>query len=63
MKHATGPFAKARAIALALSSPGGAQRFTRFVGMAQAKELLLLGDTVNGEEAYPIGLVNRVVRV
>ncbi|HUJ90025.1 MAG TPA: enoyl-CoA hydratase-related protein [Syntrophorhabdales bacterium] len=40
---------------------GGTQRLARFVGMAKAKELLLLGDTVNGEEAYRIGLVNRVV--
>ncbi len=40
---------------------GGTQRLTRLVGMTKAKEMLLLGDAVNGEEAYRIGLVNKVV--
>jgi enoyl-CoA hydratase len=40
---------------------GGTQRLTRLVGMTKAKEMLLLGDAVNGDEAYRIGLVNKVV--
>ncbi len=40
---------------------GGTQRLTRLVGRGRAQELLLIGDPVSAEEAYRIGLVNRVV--
>ena len=40
---------------------GGTQRLTRFVGRAMAAEILLTGRHIDAQEAYRIGLVNRVV--
>jgi enoyl-CoA hydratase / 3-hydroxyacyl-CoA dehydrogenase len=40
---------------------GATQRLPRLVGEAKARELNLLGEPVPAEEAYAIGLVNRVV--
>jgi len=40
---------------------GGTQRLPRFVGRAVAAEILLTGQPIDSQEAYRIGLVNRVV--
>ncbi len=40
---------------------GGTQRLPRLIGMTKAKELVLLGDHIPADEAYQLGLVNRVV--
>ena len=42
---------------------GGTQRLPRLVGMGRAKEMLYTGEPINAEEAYRIGLVNRVLPV
>jgi enoyl-CoA hydratase len=39
----------------------GSQRLARLVGKGRALELLLTGDAISADEAYRIGLVNRVV--
>lgn len=40
---------------------GGTQRLPRLVGAGIAKELLYVGDSIGAEEAYRIGLANKVV--
>jgi enoyl-CoA hydratase len=40
---------------------GGTQRLARIVGMHRAKELNLLGEMIDAQEAHRIGIVNRVV--
>jgi enoyl-CoA hydratase len=40
---------------------GGTQRLPRLVGAGRALEILLTGNTISAEEAYRIGLANRVI--
>jgi enoyl-CoA hydratase len=44
-----------------LPGAGGTQRFARMLGQAKALELMLLGNTVDADEAARLGLVHRAV--
>lgn len=44
-----------------LPGAGGTQRMTRLLGTAKALELMLLGNTVDADEAARIGLIHRAV--
>lgn len=50
-------------VGLAGADMGAAYLLPRYVGLARATELLMLGDAITAEEAERIGLYNRVVPV
>ena len=43
-----------------LPGAGGTQRLSRLVPLGVASEMLMLGNTITGERAYALGLVNRL---
>ena len=48
-------------VGLAGADMGAAYLLPRVIGLARATELLMLGDRITADEAYSIGLVNRIV--
>ena len=57
--NATFGFPEIRFGALAIG--GATQRLPRLIGMGKAKEMHYTGEPINAQEAYRIGLVNRIV--
>ena len=45
-----------------LPGGGGTQRLPRLIGAGRAKEMLYSGDPIDANEAYRIGLVNKVIK-
>ena len=45
----------------ALAIAGATQRLPRIIGMGKAKEMHYTGNSITAQEAYRIGLVNRIV--
>ena len=48
-------------VGLSGADMGALYLLPRAVGLAKATELLFLGDTIDGQEAYRLGLANRVI--
>ncbi|MFV0527696.1 MAG: enoyl-CoA hydratase/isomerase family protein [Lachnospiraceae bacterium] len=46
-----------------MTGTGGSQRLQKLIGEGKAKELLLVGNTIDAQEAYKIGLLNHVVTI
>jgi len=57
----TASFAMPQVTRGAIPWDGGTQRLPRLVGRAKAIEMILTGEVLEAQEAYRIGLVNRVV--
>lgn len=45
-----------------LPGGGGTQRLPRVVGSAKAKEMMFTGEAISAEEAYKLGIANKVVK-
>ena len=59
----TAKFGMSEVLRALVPGGGGVQRLPRVVPLALAMELLLTGDMIDAQEAYRIGLVNKLVPV